>query len=726
MKPNKLLIVTLVCLSGTGLFGQGYSVSDLDINSDYADYAPSLFGEELVFCSHRKNHLWVTVLDSSESNLSDLYVVSRKEGKVDGKPRLFASELSTLVHEGPACFNSDGTEVYFTRNIDTVKSSRRRNHLGIFYSRHTTEGWTEPQSFAYNSDQNKYDVAHPSLSADGSTLYFSSNMAGGFGSSDIYVCHLKDGKWSEPQNLGPGVNTPGIDAFPFVDERERLYFASNGRDEAQDLDVYYSMLEGEQWTMPYALDQPLNTDFDDYGLIMNPGGESGYFSSNRNGGDDNIFEFEYQYPEFAGCNEIQKPIFCYLLKEEKITRNDTLPLVYEWDFDDGTTQRGLEAEHCFPDFGHYHVALNIYDTLTGAQYAQVSEMDLYIEKYNQPYITGTDTAWVNEPVTFSSEETELEGFSLDEFFWETGDGAKKRGTAIEHQYPDAGVYYIVLGAISKPDNGQIHKTCAYKEVVILDEAMQAQMAYEDSVQQAQMLAMQQAEMEALEEVTAAIDSSVYFIELAESAEKIPLNDPYFENIEYEITERYTDTDSLYRYSVGEAYEVVELYNIYKDLVSAGYTESMVKESDFEMYSHETMRKGIYMPDSVRAAMNREINKFSDIQFDYDSHTIQRTSFDNLDYIVDVMRMEPDLRLKISAHTDNTGSEEYNFDLSEKRALSVVEYLESKNINQDRLEWIGFGNTSPVADNDTDQGRARNRRVEFEILVENILRAEPGK
>jgi outer membrane protein OmpA-like peptidoglycan-associated protein/Tol biopolymer transport system component len=725
VKPLKLLIITLLCLSWAEQFGQGYSVTDLDFNSEYPDYAPSLFGEELVFCSHRKNNLWVTVLDSSENNLSDLYVISRKDGELTGRPKLFASEISTLVHEGPACFNVRGDLVYFTRNIDTVKSSRKRNHLGIYMSRLDDGKWTEPSALSFNSENNKYDVAHPALSADGSRLYFSSNMPGGLGKSDIYVCYKEGDAWSEPKNLGPEVNSEEIDAFPFVDERGRLYFATNGRTDSTDLDIHYTIEDAGSWTVPFRLDEPLNSSGDDYGMIMNPDGESGYFSSNRNAGDDNIFEFRFEYPEFGGCNEIQKPIFCYLLKEEKIVRNDSMPLVYEWDFGDGTTARGLESEHCFPDFGYYHVALNIYDTITGAQYAQVSEMHLMIEKFNQPYITGSDTAWVNEEMQFSSEETELEGFSVDEFFWETGDGNKKRGEQISHTYTEAGVYYVVLGATSIPDNGNIHKTCAYKEVVVMDEAMQAELARQDSIYQAQSLAYAE-EMAALEEVTSEIDSSVYFIELTESAEKIPLNDPYFEQIDYEITERFTDTDSLYRYSVGEAYEVVELYNIYKDLVSKGYSESLVKETDLDMFSGETMRKGIYMPDSVRAAMNREINKFSDIQYDLNSHTIQRASFDNLDYIVDVMRMEPDLRLKIGAHTDNTGSEEYNLDLSEKRALSVVEYLEGKNIDRERLQWIGFGNSMPASDNSTEQGRARNRRVEFEILVENILRNDPNK
>ena len=104
-----------------------------------------------------------------------------------------------------------------------------------------------------------------------------------------------------------------------------------------------------------------------------------------------------------------------------------------------------------------------------------------------------------------------------------------------------------------------------------------------------------------------------------------------------------------------------------------------------------------------------------IYFQFDRSTILQQSYKELTTLVELMRDNPKLRIEIGGHTDNQGSASYNMKLSESRAKAVADYLIAKGIDPKRLQYRGYGKTKPIADNSTDEGRAKNRRVEMKIL-----------
>ena len=140
-------------------------------------------------------------------------------------------------------------------------------------------------------------MAHACLSADGLTLYFASDMPGGFGGSDLYAVHReKRGRWGKPYNLGAGVITAGDEFFPFYDETaRRLFFASDTYPGIGGLDVFVAELSDSGFSAPKNLGAPINTLFDDFGFVLDASGEGGYFSSNREGNDD-LYSFSIQAP----------------------------------------------------------------------------------------------------------------------------------------------------------------------------------------------------------------------------------------------------------------------------------------------------------------------------------------------------------------------------------------------------------------------------------------------
>ncbi len=226
----------------------------------------------------------------------------------------FDRSLNTRYHEGPATFTHDGTRVYFTRNNynngEARQSSDGVNKLKLYTAVQQNGVWQDIQELAFNNDE--YSVGHPALGRTrhgepDQLLYFASDMPGGFGGTDIYVSHWKDGAWGKPVNLGSAVNSKGNELFPYADEKGNLYFASDGLPGKGALDVFYAALtatgDGVNWVK--NLPEPINSAADDFGIITDGNRQTGFFSSNRkNGGaDDDLYRFTRKGDLF-GCREL--------------------------------------------------------------------------------------------------------------------------------------------------------------------------------------------------------------------------------------------------------------------------------------------------------------------------------------------------------------------------------------------------------------------------------------
>ena len=222
----------------------------------------------------------------------DIYT-AKKTGESWSKPKGIEGDVNGAYHEGPACFNKAGDEMYFTRSNYSKKklkaSSKSENNLKIFKAKLVNGKWEGNEEMPFNSDE--YSVGHPSLSADGKTLYFTSDMPGGLGGSDIYYCKWDGGKWSKPENMGPEINTTGKEAFPYShDEDSSFYFSSDGNISLGGLDIFKCKWDGTKWSKPENIKAPLNSQKDDFAFSFKDDGKSGYLSSNRDG-EDRIYEW---------------------------------------------------------------------------------------------------------------------------------------------------------------------------------------------------------------------------------------------------------------------------------------------------------------------------------------------------------------------------------------------------------------------------------------------------
>ncbi|OYQ37644.1 hypothetical protein CHU92_07750 [Flavobacterium cyanobacteriorum] len=273
------------------------------VNTDKSDFGTAFYGSKTVFCSSKDTlQMGGKTYQYNMQPYLELYVADRNEA--DGmliNPKKFVAKSQINYHNAVAAFSPDLHIMYYSANI--VKSSGKlhnskagTNNLGIFYGQPQGDYLREVKALPFNSID--YSVAQPALSKDGRWLYFVSDMPGGYGETDIYkVAVMPDGTFGKPLNLGPVINTPFKEMFPFVND-EALYFASEGHYGLGGLDIFKSEIAGESFTEPQNEGVPMNSNGDDFALTLSDDGSYGYFSSNRNGGmgDDDIYYFTKEKP----------------------------------------------------------------------------------------------------------------------------------------------------------------------------------------------------------------------------------------------------------------------------------------------------------------------------------------------------------------------------------------------------------------------------------------------
>src|SRR5699024_9789788 len=197
--------------------------------------------------------------------------------------------LNTRFHDGPITVSADGKTAIFARSGNSgyykkTKDGKVKVAQQILLRASLVNGkWAKIEKLPFNSSE--YSVTHPSLSPDGKTLYFTSDMPGGEGGTDIWKVSVNGNHYGKPVNLGPRVNTPGKEDFPFIGENDILYFSSRGHQGLGGLDIYkIDLSDGEG--QAENMGAPINSKYDDFSFSYNASADLGFFASNRSGADN--------------------------------------------------------------------------------------------------------------------------------------------------------------------------------------------------------------------------------------------------------------------------------------------------------------------------------------------------------------------------------------------------------------------------------------------------------
>lgn len=577
------------------------SINKTNVNSSYSDFGPTLSPDGMIFASNRKSILTLGYTDKwTGANFLDLYLAKNDGQGSFNSPSLLNGSANSYYHESNAAFSPGGNVMIFTRSqydpnifganivksaIDNVVKLKL-----VVYSRNANGNWNEGVEFPYNDPNVSY--AHPTFSADGKTLYYSSDRNGGQGGTDIWRSAVNtDGTFGTPENLGPAINTAGQEMFPFIDKNDVLFFASNGHAGMGGLDIFRSFLNPETNTYGGVanMGRPLNGPSDDFGVVFDTLSNRGFFTSNRPGGEgsDDIYGFV---------------------------------------------------------LGGSFVELEILDAATHLpiENAQVVMDKLLFARSNSRGIASSPME-LNKIYDFaiSADKYKTKNVSIDNNGWPIG------STQYRTVYLECDNGNSIVGIVTEKTS----KFPIPKATVTL-----------------------------------------------------------VNTITGEERTYVTDASGLYRFD-----------NICPEANYLVKAEKVGYEGDSKTLSTAGLKYGEEITANlVLSGPPIDLVEFYNVYFDFDRWFLRKTASTDVQKMYDILRMSPDLRVEIGAHTDSRGTNEYNDRLSQRRAESVVNYLIKRGISRTRIVPKGYGesrlkNRCEDGASCTEIEHQENRRVEFRLL-----------
>ncbi len=712
---RKLGLVIIVILLSQIILGQSetYTIKKASFSSDkYDEFSPVYYKNGIVFCSSRNLGLSSRSTSQNRGLFKIFYIDTT--GKADWEStKLFSRNLTTVLNDGPVAFNSLRDTIYFSRNQDVTSKfgdiSNPRNKLGIFSAVLIGGQWTKVRELRINNEW--YNVTTPCLSPDGKKLYFASDRPGGYGGSDLYYSLWRNDRWEDPVNLGPVINTKGNESYPFINPSGELFFSSDGHPGHGGKDIYFSFFSDTTWITPVCLDQPINSKFDDFGIVTDEQMKEGYFSTNRDKSID-IYHFKTNLPQIL-YNKIQKENqYCFLFNDSGALEIDSTRLKYLWDFGDGEKAAGMVVSHCFKSAGKYSVKLDVIDKATRNLFLSKLEYNLELLDYIQPYINAPEITIKGDTLRLDGVRSNLPGYKVLSYYWNFGDGYRSSGSNVMHAYNANGEFIINMELTLKSElTGIIHKTGVSKKILIFNNIKEKESYLAGKTSSKTTLPDIRHSENAQIKIKYSAESefskdAIFNVELLSSKKRIGTDSWSFRNVpkKYTIIEKFSPEDSTYQYIVDQQLSLMSTYPAYNELYELGFKNVRIKTFVLKDPSEKELHNLI----KINGA-------FADTYFD-SSDKLTSNAYIMLDQIIKLMNKYPYIRLEVAVHSDNTGTPETSLALSQLRSRLLVGYMINRGINGKRLVATGFGASKPIAPNFLEKDRKLNRRIDFIILT----------
>lgn len=660
------------------------------INTGKLEFSPTFYENGIVFVStldpkqRKKNgklkeenediDLWIN------DNFMTLYFAEKNEQNDLGNVSVFSGNLSTKYHEGPVTFDKSGERIFFSRN-QYLKGKKRTDKKGILkmniYSAiKSGDDWNNVKELPWNTQE--YEEVHPTLTADGSRLYFASNRPDGLGGMDLYYSDFQGGEWGEPVNLGNKINTAGNEIFPFIHEDGTLYYASDGWGGFGGLDIFSTEKSSDSlWQKPTNIGTPFNSSKDDFGFILNITGTEGYLSSAREGGSgkDDIYSFNMKDKNQLNNQKIKATVCVYnQLTDERIEGAEIFIK---------KTRRG-ERENLEEDF-----TMRLVETEIDNEYLLKLTKDLdELGQHNLQKITDSNGV-INVELDPNSDYLFI----------------AKKGEYQIAQYP--------LQTKTKALQQRIDFCIPLAKAACMTlEGKAVNDKYESMIPNAKITLVNLCTGE--EETTISDANGNYaFPCLPCRCEFLLIGEKnYFKTANAETNTLGNGCE------LGGKINQNLLFTLGKnqpELAAVGGSSSSTGQPTTDNLQPTTDNS---QPIDLTVGNTIELKN---IYYDFDKYYIRAGSAESLDWVVKLMQKYPSLVLELTAHTDARGTTNYNNWLSRKRAKSAVKYITDRGISPFRLQANGYGETQirnhcgNKADC-TEEEHQYNRRTEIRVLA----------
>jgi len=690
----RLLLLFLLLNFGLTAQESNYEVFNTSINSKYAELGVTyLKNNTILYASSKKVKNDKPFLKNRRKNNRQLFL-ELYEGKITDKGDIiqtntFSKEVYNKFFECDVTFSPDLKTIYFVWNnyYDDIlrKDMNDRKPLYLFRANiDKNYKLTNVTPMPFNSKN--YSIKNPQVSRDGTKLFFSSNMEGGYGGLDLYVSTIyKNGSIGWPKNLGPKINTDKHEMFPFVDKDNNLYFSSYGHKGKGGLDIYKSEFKDGKYEEPIDLPSPINSKADDFAFVLNKTSNSGFFTSSReNGkGDVDIYAFK---PKNTVCNSY-------------ITAN----------FIDEKTGKKLDS---------VQVTLFKDDKLIAKEINTTSNPFKFKLECNQSYsIKASKNNYEDVAVDFSSKSNSnlkktialnglecnqlISGLFFNKLTKKMLDSVEvslyKNGVFLDKQFVRKGYKYQF-----DLDCGQNYTIKASKKGFIPTE-FNFKTTLENKINIARTLLL--APISCNQLITGQVLNKETKEILPKATVKLFKNNTLLDSLKLDAEAKFS-----YNGKCSTQYRIVASQKNYDDDVASIITNT----SDGKIVN----RKLFLQPNKEFVIVRKQkmINT-KPIYFDLDKSNIRKDAAIELNRVVDILNKYPNIRIEVKSHTDSRAPDDYNMKLSNKRAKATINYIISKGIDSSRVFGKGYGETELINKckngiKCTQEEHALNRRTEF--------------
>lgn len=256
------------------------------INDEHDAYLP--------FLAQGDSLLYFTIRKGLEENI--YYAYKDYCNEYWDVPKLVGAPVNTLLSESALFQSYDEKYLLYMRCQNNSERNSNQGGCDLCFAHLAADGWQVSDPFGIRVNSPAYE-GMPTMDPKNQTVYFVSNRQGGYGGMDIWKIQFIDNQWTVPENLGPNINTPGDETAPFISaDGKTLYFSSDGHPGLGGQDLFVSKQEGNGWTVPLNLGVPINSQFDDFGLTISSSSNKTYFASNRPGGYGGFDLYEFDMP----------------------------------------------------------------------------------------------------------------------------------------------------------------------------------------------------------------------------------------------------------------------------------------------------------------------------------------------------------------------------------------------------------------------------------------------
>lgn len=455
---KQLGTIAAALVFANGAFAQDIDVINIDLLGNSSTINPVVHDSVLIFASDAKNDIVINYFNQEFDRLYQLYSVSLKDKKPNGRPKSFLDKSNRPYNQAAVAFDADN-KMHITQNT-RVESTIKGAPLAIFDYASTAD---ETDGIPSEVKVRYANAGYPTYSQDGNLMIFVSDVPGGEGGTDLYYCEKVNGRWGAITNMGGVINTRGSEMSPFIHPSGKIFFASNGREDSKKLDIYYTYRTSTGFAEPVRFDVKINSMGDDYGFYYSDDEDWGYFTSNRHG-KDKIYFFKQKFPTFNDENEYVEENYCYTFFEESAENYDPDMFSFKWTISDGQQHDGLEVDHCFKGPGDYTIALSVLDKTSGEELFTIAEYAMELRRPVQVNIHVPEKIKAGKKVTFTADNKYLTNITPKDYYWNFGNGVKFKGQKANVTFDKKGTYRVKCGTIADEDPSV--RICTWIDVTV--------------------------------------------------------------------------------------------------------------------------------------------------------------------------------------------------------------------------------------------------------------------